>query len=104
MLPCINYVVLFHVVHVIAGEDAALNTLKLKKMKSYVWVFNFFLVLMNCVLMLIFCVWISNEVFAAISVLLALPTGVQMIGALFYLLVILPCRGHLVKRNQPSNF
>lgn len=74
----------------------------MKKMKLYVWLFNIFLVLLNCVLVLVFCAWLSDEVFAGVSVVLALPTGVQMIGALFYLLVILPCQGHFVKRNQAS--
>ena len=81
------------------SRDDSIDLRREKAMKFYVLVFVICLVTFNCIFTLTLCIVLTVNAQLVFMVILFSPTIIQIVGSIFFLLIVVPLRG-LSKRSK----
>lgn len=91
------------------ARDGSINSIREALMKKYVFMFICFLIALNVILSFILCVFLTGSAQLALLLFLFSPTIIQILGSLFFLLVVRPFRSLMrpgknsAKSSKPPN-
>jgi hypothetical protein len=82
------------------SRDDSIDLRREKTMKFYVLVFIACLIVFNCALTLTLCVVLTVNAQLVFMVILFSPTIIQIVGSVFFLLIVVPLRGLSERKKE----